>query len=118
MLKNDMYLFDPYRILEDLYRPSGRFEQASSFRTETDANGASISVDLPGVKSKDVSLTVTGRIVKISGKLRNEEFERTYRLSRDYDPDSADASLEDGVLTIKFRKSSTSETKSIEIKTK
>ena len=116
-------LFDTLRNIEDLYSPTytsrSRLCSGSSiYRTEEKDNELHLSVDLPGVKAKDISVQVTGREIKVAGKLRGEDFKYTYSLSRDYDPDVVTATHEDGVLTLTFGKTITAKTKTVEIKIK
>jgi HSP20 family molecular chaperone IbpA len=116
-------LFDTLRTLEDLYSTPyttrTRVHTSSSvYRTEEKDNELHLSVDLPGVKSKDLSVQATGRDIKVTGKLRGEEFKYSYVLSRDYDPETVTATHEDGVLTLTFGKTTVAKTRTIEIKTR
>ena len=115
-------LFDTLRTLEDLYStPTSRtrvYTNSSVYRTEEKDNELHLSIDLPGVKGKDISVQATGREIKVTGKLRGEDFKYSYVLSKDYDPETVAATHEDGVLTLTFGKTSTAKTKTIEIKVK
>ena len=115
MLKTD--LFDAFFYGLPLTTRQ-RSSVLSDYRVETSESGLTLSLDLPGVKSKDLSVQVTGRDVKVSGKGRGEDFKYTYRLSKDYDTEGASASLEDGVLSLVFKKTKVSDTKTIEIQVK
>ena len=81
-------------------------------------NELHLSVDLPGVKRKEISVQITARDINISGKLRGEDFKYSYSLSNEYDPDAVTAIYEDGVLTLTFGKSLVLKTKTIKIKVK
>ena len=115
-------LFDTLRTLEDLYStPTSRtrvYTNSSVYRTEEKDNELHLSIDLPGVKGKEISVQATGREIKVTGKLRGEDFKYSYVLSKDYDPETVAATHEDGVLTLTFGKTVTSKTKTIEIKVK
>lgn len=115
-------LFDTLRTLEDLYStPTSRtrvYTNSSVYRTEEKDNELHLSIDLPGVKSKDISVQVTGREIKVTGKLRGEDFKYSYVLSKAYNPETVSATHEDGVLTLSFEKIVTAKTKTVEIKTK
>lgn len=115
-------LFDTLRTLEDLYStPTSRtrvYTNSSVYRTEEKDNELHLSIDMPGVKPKEISVQSTGRDIKVSGKLRGEDFKYSYVLSKDYDPDTISAIHEDGVLTLTFGKTSASKTRSVEIKVK
>jgi HSP20 family molecular chaperone IbpA len=116
-------LFDTLRTLEDLYATpyTNRTKLYSSlpvYRVEEKDSELHLSIDLPGVKSKDISVQVTGREIKVTGKLREEDFKYSYTISKDYDPDTVSAVHEDGVLSLSFRKAASAKTKTVEIKVK
>jgi HSP20 family molecular chaperone IbpA len=115
-------LFDTLRTLEDLYStPATRtrvYTNSSVYRTEEKDNELHLSIDLPGVKGKDISVQATGREIKVTGKLRGEDFKYSYVLSKDYDPESITAVHEDGVLTFSFNKIATSKTRTVQINVK
>lgn len=115
-------LFDTLRTLEDLYStPSARtraYTNSSVYRTEEKDNELHLSIDLPGVKGKDITVQVTGREVRVTGKLRGDDFKYSYALSKDYDPETVTATHEDGVLILTFAKLTTAKTKTVEIKIK
>jgi len=90
----------------------------NDYRVESTAEGLELSVDLPGVKLKDLTVQVSGRQVNITGKARGEDVKHVYRISKDFDPDTAEAVLEDGVLTLRFKKSKEQEARTLEIKSK
>lgn len=115
-------LFDTLRTLEDLYStPSARtrvYTNSSVYRTEEKDNELHLSIDLPGVKGKDITVQVTGREIRVTGKLRGDDFKYSYALSKDYDPETVTATHEDGVLILTFAKLTTAKTKTVEIKIK
>ena len=82
--------------------------------TETDSE-VRVSLDLPGVSVDDVELTVQDGCLSISGERKPSTpdgsellfsnrtfgpFQRTLKLHDSIDPNSVDAVMEDGVLTI------------------
>ena len=107
----------------DLYN-SSRLDKSwsnfsnSAYRVEMTEEGVILSIDLPGVKSKDLSVQTTGHEIKISGKVRGEDFKYSYKLSKNYNPNSVDAHLEDGVLSLKFFKTNDALTKTVDVKVK
>ena len=115
-------LLDTLRTIEDLAAPStsrNRFyANSSTYRVEEKDNELQLSIDLPGVKAKDLSVQATGRDIKVTGKIRGEDFKYSYVLSKEYDPDTVSAIHEDGVLTLSFSKTAASKTRTVEIKVK
>ena len=75
-----------------------------------------IAVELPGVEEKDIEVSVDDGVVTVKGEKRESReekgetwyfrerqygsFSRSFRLPADSDPDSIDADLKDGVLTL------------------
>lgn len=119
MLTKPFDALDPFRLLDDVYGSSWNLKStSSSYRVNATDTGLELSTDLPGVKSKDLSVQVTGRTVTISGKLRGQDFKNSYRVSKDYDVETAAASLEDGVLTLTFEKAADAQPRTIEIDVK
>lgn len=114
MLKPD--IFDTLFYGMSIPRTKSHF--SSDARVETTESGLSLTVDVPGVKQKDLTVELSGRDVKVSGTARGEEFKYSYRISRDYDPDTLDALLEDGVLTLSFKRARTSDTRRVEVRTR
>lgn len=113
---------DPFKLFDDIYsttflnHPS--ITKSSLYRVETNDDGMTLSLDVPGVKSKDLTVQVAGRDISVIGKLRGDEFKQLYRISKDYDPETIDALLEDGVLTLKICKAHESKSRTIEVKLK
>ena len=120
MLKSDN-LFQTLRILDDLCNPTlttrqRYFTSTTEAKTEVKENQLHLSVDLPGVKSTDLSVQAEGRTIKIVGKRKGEEIKHSYTLSKEYDPETTSATLEDGVLTLIFGKTQAVESRKIEVK--
>lgn len=110
--------FDAFRLLDDLYAPSRGARLSSSYRVSDVENGLELSLDLPGVKSKDLNVQITDRVINVSGKSRGDDFKHSYRLSKEYDPETVTASLEDGVLTLGFSKVKSPPSRTIDVKVK
>ena len=93
-----------------------------------------VKAALPGIKSDEVQINVTGELLTIKGEVKeNEEvkekayhlreqrwgaFERTLALPTDVVADKAKADFENGVLTITLPKAEAVKPKTIAIKTK
>ncbi len=115
---------------------SGRLSLAWSPVTDVreDEDGLNVVVELPGMSSEDVNVSVENGILSISGekKQATEEgdaeseyhlverrygsFERTFRLPRSVDSDKVKARFENGLLTIDLPKAEKAKKKQIEIK--
>lgn len=76
-----------------------------------------IKIEMPGVKPSDLTITVEGRYLKVSGKSRHgKEFNYHYSLKPNTDSDAIVAKLQDGLLDIKLpKKQSETSVRKIEI---
>jgi HSP20 family protein len=93
-----------------------------------------VKAALPGFKADEVQINVTGDVLTIRGETKQEEeskekawhireqrwgsFERSIGLPRAVIPDRADASFENGILTITFPKVEEVKPKTITVKAK
>ena len=125
--------------LPNVYEPLRNISQkvADWFAPASDASAAEgyydINVELPGVKSENVSVMVDNNTLTVSGEKQSEReetgrsyffserqfgaFQRTFKLPPDADDDKIDADFTDGVLRLKIgkRKSLKSKQKKISI---
>ena len=114
----------------------GRFSLSWSPVTDVreDENGLQVVVELPGMSSEDVSVTVENGVLSISGEKRQEneegdaesnyhlverrygKFERTFRLPRSVDSGKVKAKFDNGLLTVDLPKSEKAKKRQIQIK--
>lgn len=72
------------------------------WRVKYDGDKVMMAIDLPGVKSKDIVLDIKDGIVLLMATRAdtNECTSEQYDLGEEYNPNSAEAKLADGVLTL------------------
>jgi HSP20 family protein len=89
-----------------------------------------IEVELPGVDKKDIDISVAGRRLTISGERKEKErvgilrrrtrsvgrFEYDIQLPGDIDEEGVNASLADGVLSVRVPKATTDRARRITVK--
>lgn len=92
-----------------------------------------ITVELPGVAEKDITVSVDQGVVSIKGEKRAEEkkeeegghylqersygsFSRSFRIPDDVDPDKISASYKDGVLSVSLPRTKEAKPKGRQIK--
>jgi HSP20 family protein len=126
--------WDPFREMA----PFSTFEERAiafspAFDVKETKDAYLFRADLPGIKEKDLDVTMTGNRLNVSGKRedeKEEKSERYYTYERNYGsftrsftlPDGAEvdklrASLEQGVLTITVPKKAEVQPKKITVKT-
>jgi len=67
-----------------------------------------LEVELPGVKKSDIDVNIEGDSLSIKATRKSAtsemHYERSFKLGEEINPDSAEAFLENGILTFKFTK--------------
>lgn len=125
------------RMFEELTHPGHRGEDGESAITpaldiKEDDKYLTVSADLPGVDSKDVEIAVHDNVLTIKGEKRSERhekkdsyrcvermfgsFERRVTLPSEVDSERAEASMENGVLTLRLPKMEAAGAKTIPIR--
>ena len=101
-------IFDAFKLLHDADPVTRRYDTI-------DEEG--IKIELPGVKSSEVDVSVEGRSLKVTGKSRHgKEFSYQYNLRSGVDADNITAKLQDGLLDIRLpKKQSDASTRKIEV---
>ncbi len=116
----------------DLYEPLRNIGQrvADWFAPRSDASALEdyyeINVELPGVKTDDVDVSIEDNSLVVRGEKRYEHeeagrtyffsereygsFQRTFRLPPDADSEKIDAEFSDGILRLKIAKRTASQT--------
>ncbi len=121
--------FRPVRMSGILQRPD--ILAMDIYQTEGDVV---IKATIPGVKADEIKIDISGDALTIKGETKGEEevkgvdylcqerrygsFSRTVSLPRGIKADKAEASLEDGVLTLTIPKAEEIKTKTIKVQAK
>jgi HSP20 family protein len=120
-------LFEGWDDLPSLMGGDGAFLPQADV-TETD-DAYVVEIELPGVNKEDIDISLSGRRLLVTGERKEEERtgilrRRTRRVGRfryevllpgAVDEDGVQASLEDGVLTLRVPKASTERPRRIEV---
>ena len=145
----NMTVWNPFREMEELLdrytRSRGRFprfgDESESSLAEWSPNvdiqesneSYLVKADLPGVKKKDIEVTLDNGVLSISGEKRAEKetgkgtkqhrterfygkFSRYFTLPQEVESDKVDARFEDGVLSLMIPKAEKAKKKAIEVK--
>ena len=96
-----------------------------------DAGGITLTADLPGVDQSELSIGIDGRtltleaplrlgeansLVSVYAEVRANRYQRSFELSSELDTTQFDASLKDGVLTLRLPKLEQAKPRRIEVK--
>jgi HSP20 family molecular chaperone IbpA len=101
--------YDPFRRFFTNLDP-----EIDVIRTE---NGFDVEIPVAGFKPEDVEITVKDDVLTITGKNEKRAFTRSLRLPEDIDGQSADATVENGLLSLRLTRHPEAQPQKIEIKT-
>lgn len=102
--------FSTTSLLDELltYQPPGSQVVWSALPTPVhvaqDDDGASISIDMPGVGPEDVDLTFADGTLEVVGKRGEHTYRHRFALGETIDANTIQASLDKGVLAIRAHK--------------
>lgn len=113
--------WDPLRLFDDLmsWEPTGSQTVWTAYtpaRLQTDEDGATITVDMPGVDPADVELTYADGRLAIAGKRGEQTYRYAVALGDAIDPDHIEAELDKGVLTVRAHKKPEAKPRKIQLK--
>jgi HSP20 family protein len=130
--------WDPFREMGDVYDRMTQLVQgflvdgmpsAIADVEETD-DAYIVDIDLPAVKPEDINLEIRDNMLRITGEIKERQrtgilrrkgrrvgqFEHMVALPGDVDPSKVDATLANGVLTVRVGKTAASQPRKIEVK--
>ena len=134
LMVRDPFLAAPLRLMDEFLRSSGDGSRVTGFTPVLDVSETDeeylVMVDLPGVKSEDVTIEVNDQVLTISGSRVPVEagetqlserpygsFVRSLTLPKGVDSDEIKADYKDGVLELHIPKPAEVKPKKIQIGT-
>ena len=113
----DEMIDDIFRIYPNSYRHNS----SSNYKTDSDEDGITLTMNVPGYNKKLIDVTVSGDKLSIEGKAHSgdtEGFIHNFTINDNLDSDGIDATVIDGVLTVSIPYAETVKPRKIEIKVK
>lgn len=134
LMVRDPFLAAPFRLLDEMFRTSGNGSRVTGFTPLLDVRETEdeyfVMVDLPGVKSEDVTIEYNDQVLTISGSRVPVEtgesqlverpygsFVRSLTLPKGVDGDQIKADYQNGVLELHIPKPAEIKPKKIAIST-
>lgn len=131
--------WDPFQEMESLYDQFGQLVQnvfgeapvmPAIVDIEETEDSYIVDLDLPGVRKEDLNVEVAENRLRVSGELKEKErsgvlrrqnrrigrFDHMVALPGEVDPDQVDATLHEGVLTIRLGKATRTMPHKVEIR--
>ena len=113
----DEMMDDIFRIYPNSYRHNS----SSNYKTDSDEDGLTLTMDVPGYNKKLIDVTVSGDKLSIEGKVHSGDtdgFIHNFTISDNLDSEEIDATVIDGVLTVSIPYAETVKPRKIEVKVK
>ena len=107
---NDNFLSKPYPA-----------RNSSDYKTNSDEDGLTLTMDVPGYNKKLIDVTVSGDKLSIEGKAHSGDtdgFVHNFTISDNLDSDGIDETVVDGVLTVSIPYTEAVKPRKIEVKVK
>ena len=113
----DEMINDIFRVYPNSYR----YSNSSNYKTDSDEDGLTLTMDVPGYNKKLIDVTVSGDKLSIEGKAHSGDtdgFNHNFTISENLDADGIDATVVDGVLTVLIPYAEAVKPKKVEVKVK
>ena len=113
----DEMIDDVFRIYPNAYKHNN----SSEHRIETDDDGVTLTINVPGYNDKLIDVSVSGDKLTIEGKSHTgstEGFNHIFTINDNLDADEIDATVVDGVLTVSIPYAEAVKPRKIEVKVK
>ena len=113
----DEMIDDIFRIYPNSYRHNS----SSNYKTDSDEDGITLTMNVPGYNKKLIDVIVSGDKLSIEGKAHSgdtEGFVYNFTISDNLDSEEIDATVIDGVLTVSIPYAETVKPRKIEVKVK
>lgn len=113
--------WDPFLMFPESYRIQQNKYASNDFRFfdfEYDGDDLVVSCDVPGIKLEDIRLEIEGNQLRVDAARKGIETKRVTTIPKEYDTETVEATLENGVLSIRLKKMASAKAKTISIKEK
>ena len=113
----DEMIDDIFRIYPNAYKHN----ISSDYKTDTDDDGVTLTINVPGYNDKLIDISVSGDKLTIEGKAHSGDtdgFNYSFTINDNLDPDGIDATVIDGILTVSIPYAEEVKPRKIKVKVK
>ena len=113
----DEMIDDIFRIYPNAYK----HDISSDYKTDTDDDGVTLTINVPGYNDKLIDVSISGDRLTIEGKSHTgstEGFNHTFTINDNLDADGIEATVIDGVLTVSIPYAEEVKPRKIKVKVK
>ena len=108
-------------IFSNSYNGWERVNSSSDYKTSSDDDGVTLTMNVPGYNKKLIDVSVSGDRLIIEGKAHTgstKGFKHTFTINEGLDSDSIEATVIDGVLTVSVPYAEEVKPRKVEVKVK
>ena len=113
----DEMIDDIFRIYPNAYK----HDISSDYKTDTDDDGVTLTINVPGYNDKLIDISVSGDKLTIEGKAHSGDtdgFNYSFTINDNLDPDGIGATVIDGILTVSIPYAEEVKPRKIKVKVK
>ena len=113
----DEMIDDIFRIYPNAYK----HDISSDYKTDTDDDGVTLTINVPGYNDKLIDVSVSGDKLTIEGKAHSGDtdgFNYSFTINDNLDSDGIDATVIDGILTVSIPYAEEVKPRKIKVKVK
>ena len=108
-------------VFDDFFKRNFNVSKSSEYKTESDDDGVTLTMNVPGYNKKLIDVSVSGDQLTIEGKSNSGDtdgFKKVFTINDTLDSDGIEASVVDGVLTVSVPYAEEVKPRKIEVKVK
>ena len=113
----DEMIDDIFRIYPNAYKHN----ISSDYKNDTDDDGVTLTINVPGYNDKLIDISVSGDKLTIEGKAHSGDtdgFNYSFTINDNLDPDGIGATVIDGILTVSIPYAEEVKPRKIKVKVK
>ena len=113
----DEMIDDIFRIYPNAYKHN----ISPDYKTDTDDDGVTLTINVPGYNDKLIDISVSGDKLTIEGKAHSGDtdgFNYSFTINDNLDPDGIGATVIDGILTVSIPYAEEVKPRKIKVKVK
>ena len=115
-------LFDGWdEVFKDPYHGWHKVNSSSDYKTESDEDGVTLTMNVPGYNKKLIDVSVSGDQLTIEGQSNSGDtdgFKKVFTINDTLDSAGIEASVVDGVLTVSVPYAEEVKPRKVEVKVK
>ena len=108
-------------VFDDFFKRNFNVSKSSEYKTESDDDGVTLTMNVPGYNKKLIDVSVSGDQLTIEGQSNSGDtdgFKKVFTIKEGLNADGIEASVVDGILTVSIPYAEEIKPRKIEVKVK